>query len=51
MESQSDSDYIQKRAQETIDQFLGETGTTDREAAKRKLKLTAEEIIQLKCLV
>lgn len=48
MDSESDADYIQKRAQETIDQFLGETGITDREAAKRKLKLTAEEIIQLK---
>lgn len=50
MDSQADSEYLQKRAQETIDEFLAGNNIKDKEAAKRQLKLTSEELIQLKCL-
>lgn len=48
MDSQADSEYLQKRAQETIDEFLAGNNIKDKEAAKRQLKLTSEELIQLK---
>ena len=52
MDSEADAEYIQKRAQETIDSFLGgkDIDIKDTAEAKRQLKLTSEEVIQLKCL-
>ena len=52
MDSEADAEYIQKRAQETIDSFLGgkDIDIKDKAAVKRQLKLTSEEVIQLKCL-
>lgn len=50
MDSEADAEYIQKRAQETIDSFLGgkDIDIKDKAAVKRQLKLTSEEVIQLK---
>eukprot|EP00435_Cladocopium_sp_Y103_P031539 s2863_g8.t1 len=50
MDSEADAEYIQKRAQETIDGFLAgkDIDISDKAEAKRQLKLTSEEVIQLK---
>lgn len=47
MDSAAEAQYLQQKAQETVDEFLG---SPDKEVAKRQLKLTADEVVQLKRL-